>query len=117
VVRNYLDAIEDRDLDKAAGYLANGFVMVFPGNITFRTLEELAHWAKRRYRFVTKKYERFDEAPAGDGTVVYCFGTLSGEWPDGKGFSGIRFIDRFTVAGGKLIDQKVWNDLVESRNV
>ena len=35
------------------------------------------------------------------------------EWPDGAAFSGIRFIDRFTVADGKLADQTVWNDLAE----
>jgi len=47
--------------------------------------------------------------------VVYCHGTLSGEWPDGSAFSGIRFIDRFTVRAGKLADQTVWNDLAETR--
>ena len=26
-----------------------------------------------------------------------------------------RFIDSFTVAGGRLIDQTVWNDLAERR--
>ena len=25
----------------------------------------------------------------------------------------IRFIDRFTVAGGRLVDQMVWNDMGE----
>jgi limonene-1,2-epoxide hydrolase len=41
------------------------------------------------------------------------FGTLYGEWPDGRAFEGIRFIDRFVVRGGRLADQKVWNDLGE----
>jgi len=45
--------------------------------------------------------------------VVYCFGTLYGEWPDGRPFEGIRFIDRFVARAGKLADQKVWNDLGE----
>ncbi len=42
-------------------------------------------------------------------------GAGKGEWPDGAAFSGIRFIDRFTVAGGKLVDEMVWNDLAEVR--
>ena len=92
--------------------------MTFPGGVVFRTLEELREWSKPRYRLVRKTYERIDEAVAGpDGVVVYCFGTLSGEWPDGTSFSGIRFIDRITVAGGKLVDELVWNDLAEVRNI
>jgi hypothetical protein len=47
--------------------------------------------------------------------VVYCFGTLYGEWSDGTPFSGVRFIDRFTIKDGLLTDQRVWNDLAERR--
>lgn len=114
VVRAYLAAMEARDLDTARAYLTDGFTMVFPGGVTFKTLEELITWARPRYNFVKKKYDRFDEAPGEDGSAVYCYGTLEGEWPDGTTFSNIRFIDRFTVAGGKLIDQQVWNDLAEN---
>ena len=32
---------------------------------------------------------------------------------DGTPYSGIRFIDRFTVRDGKLVDQNVWNDMAE----
>lgn len=28
-------------------------------------------------------------------------------------YAGIRFIDRFTVRDGKLVDQNVWNDMAE----
>lgn len=115
VVRRYLAAMEDRDLALAESMLAPGFWMQFPGPATFTSLSQLIEWAKPRYRFVKKTYDRFDEAPAAEGTIVYCYGTLGGEWPDGAAFGGIRFIDRFTVAGGKLIDQTVWNDLAEYR--
>lgn len=112
-VRAYLAAMEARDLPAAQALLAPGFTMQFPGPVTFTSLAELIEWAKPRYRFVRKAYERFDEAPVSDGAVVYCYGTLAGEWPDGTAFSGIRFIDRFTVRAGRLIDQTVWNDLAE----
>jgi ketosteroid isomerase-like protein len=115
VVRAYLAAMEARDLAAAEAMLAPGFTMEFPGPVRFTTLGELIAWAKPRYRFVKKAYERFDEAPAVAGAVVYCYGTLAGEWPDGTPFAGIRFIDRFTVAQGKLVDQTVWNDLAEFR--
>jgi hypothetical protein len=49
----------------------------------------------------------------GGATIVYCWGTLSGEWLDGAPFSDIRFIDRFVVRNGRLENQKVWNDLAE----
>lgn len=115
VVRAYLAAMEARDLPLAQSMLAPGFWMQFPGPATFTSLQQLIEWAKPRYRFVKKAYDRFDEAPAAKGTIVYCYGTLGGEWPDGSVFGGIRFIDRFTVAGGKLVDQTVWNDLAEYR--
>jgi hypothetical protein len=115
VVKDYLGAMEARDLARAKAFLAPGFAMLFPGGLVFTQLEELVERSKPRYRFVKKTYERFDEAGSAEGSVVYCFGTLYGEWPDGTPFSGIRFIDRFTVRDGRLVDQKVWNDIGEVR--
>lgn len=115
VVRDFLAAMEARDLDRAQGFLADGFSMTFPGPARFASLGELVEWGRARYRFVRKTYEAFDEAAGADGVIVYCFGTLAGEWPDGTPFQGIRFIDRFTVSGGKLTGQMVWNDLAEAR--
>ena len=109
IVRQYLTAMERRDLAAAKALLAPGFFMLFPGGRRFDTLEALVGWARERYRSARKTYERFDAA----GDAVYCFGTLYGEWLDGKPYSGIRFIDRFTVRDGKLVDQMVWNDLAE----
>lgn len=113
LVREFLDSMEARDLARARTFLAEGFRMVFPGDVRMSTLEELIGWSKPRYRQVGKHYERFDECPSDDGTVVYCYGTLHGVWLDGTAFEGIRFIDRFTVRDGKLVDQKVWNDMGE----
>jgi len=115
LVRGFLAAMEARELERARGFLAENFVMTFPGGVRFETLDQLVAWAEGRYHSVAKTYERFDEAPAEDGLVVYCHGTLAGRWPDGSDFAGIRFIDRFTVRGGKLADQQVWNDLAEAR--
>ena len=110
----YLAAMEARDLARAGAMLAPGFTMVFPGGVSFTRVEEVIAWAKPRYRWVKKRFERFDEAPGANGeTIVYCLGTLYGEWPDGRAFEGIRFIDRFTLRGGKLADQMVWNDIAE----
>jgi 4-oxalocrotonate tautomerase family enzyme len=114
VVRSFLDAMERRDLETAAAMLGEGFSMQFPGTARMTKLDELIAWSKPRYRLVTKTYERFD-AMQGDGlsALVYCFGTLSGEWLTGETFSGIRFIDRFEIEDGKITRQDVWNDMAE----
>ena len=111
-VRSYLAAMERRDLAAARDHLAPGFHMIFPGGRRFDSLEALVEFARGRYRSARKTYERFDTA----GDVVYCFGTLLGERLDGSPYQGIRFIDRFTVRGGKLVDQQVWNDMGELLN-
>ena len=115
VVRDFLDAMQSRDLARAQGFLAEDFVMDFPGAQRMTRLAELVEWARPRYRAIAKNYERFDECYGDDATIVYCHGTLQGEWPDGTAFSGIRFIDRFTVRAGRLAGQSVWNDLAQSR--
>lgn len=115
LVRRFLDAMERRDLDAARSLLAPDFAMTFPGGARFERLEDLVAWAAPRYRFVRKRYERFDAAAGPDGTAVYCFGTLEGQWLDGTEFSGIRFIDRFLTRDGLLADQRVWNDMAETR--
>ena len=111
----FLAAMEARDLDKARGFLAEGFTMTFPGDNRFVRLEELVEWSVPRYGAVRKHFEAVEEGLSEGGAVVHCHGTLSGEWLDGTGFSGIRFIDRFTVRDGKLVDQRVWNDMAEVR--
>ena len=114
-VRTYLAAMEARDLSVARRLLAPGFFMEFPGGVRMESLEALIEWARPRYRFARKTYVRFDSCPDGTGTVVYCFGSLAGEWLDGAAFAGIRFIDRFSVRDGLLVDQTVWNDMGEVR--
>lgn len=116
LVRGFLEAMEARDLARAQSMLGDGFAMQFPGVPPMHDLEELIAWAKPRYRFVKKTYEGFDvmQGPGAE-TLVYCRGTLSGEWSDGSVFGDIRFIDRFEVAGGKITRQDVWNDIAEAK--
>jgi ketosteroid isomerase-like protein len=114
LVRHFLALMQARDLAAASALLAPDFVMHFPGHTAMHTLGELVSWAKGRYASVAKDYERFDES-WGDGvTVVYCSGTLRGVWLDGSSFEGVRFIDRFEIADGKIRRQDVWNDLADT---
>ncbi|MDU8925941.1 nuclear transport factor 2 family protein [Alisedimentitalea sp. MJ-SS2] len=116
IVKDYLAAMEARELDKARAMLGDGFTMTFPGTAPMRTLEELIEWSKPRYKFVTKTYDGFDALhSAGDAAIVYCRGILQGEYHDNSPFEGIRFIDRFEIEDGKITRQDVWNDMAEVR--
>ncbi|CTQ56016.1 4-oxalocrotonate tautomerase [Roseibium album] len=114
IVKDFLEAMEARDLKSARALLAEGLVMQFPGAAPMHALEELIEWAGPRYRFVKKTYHGFETMQdAGPTALVYCRGTLSGEWPDRTPFDGIRFIDRFEIEKGRITRQDVWNDLAE----
>ncbi|MFU8881182.1 MAG: tautomerase family protein [Rhodobacterales bacterium] len=113
IVRDYLAAMEARDLDRARAMLGDGFMMNFPGAAGLTTLEDLIAWSKPRYRFVKKTYDGCDTCTGEGHAVVYVRGTLYGEWPDGTAFDSIRYIDRLEVTAGKITRQDVWNDIAE----
>lgn len=111
LVWDFLTLFAERRYADANRYLAEGARMVFPGGVVYTDCTELPKRASSHYRWVKKAFERFDESEAADGTVVYCYGTLYGEWPDRTPFNGVRYIDRFLIRDGKIVDQEVWNDL------
>ncbi len=112
-VKEYLRAMEERDLELAKKYLAPDFKMTFPGGRTMTSLEDLVAWSKGRYTSVTKTFEDFDVFEDGEDTVVYSTGMLNGEALDGSPISEVRFIDRFVFREGLIVDQQVWNDLAD----
>ena len=115
LVSAFLGLLTTRDITAAANLLADGAVMVFPGGEPFATLDALTDWSKSRYLDIEKNIEGFDAVANPDSTTtVYCYGTLQGHWTNGDEFSGIRFIDRFVIADGKILCQDVWNDLAEN---
>lgn len=112
-VRDYLRAMEERDLERAKLFLSPGFRMTFPGGNTMTSLDELVEWSKGRYRSITKTFEDFDVFEDGADTVVYSTGMLNGEALDGSPISEVRYIDRFVFRDGLIVDQQVWNDLAD----
>lgn len=115
IARDYLAAVEARDLPRAKAFLAEGMEMIFPGGKRPPNLEQLVANSSGRYQRIGKTIDGVDLCPAGDLTIAYCYGRLHGIWPDGEAFEGIRFIDRFEIRDGKIQVQWVWNDSGEHR--
>ncbi|MBF9052080.1 tautomerase [Roseobacter sp. HKCCD9010] len=115
IALDFLAAMEARDIKTAEAMLAAGFRMTFPGTQPMASIAELIGWAKGRYQFVRKTITSTEAFHQNGRAIVYVTGTLSGAWPDGEPFEGIRFIDRFEIKGAKLICQDVWNDIAEER--
>lgn len=116
LVHQFLTCLGAQDLEGAQMFLADEFSLHFPGTAAMHSLEELVQWSASRYYCISKTFNNTEIFAAENGnTIVYCHGSLSGEWPDGTPFANIRFIDRFELVGGKISRQDVWNDLAENR--
>lgn len=111
LVWDFLTLFAERRYAEANAFLAPGCSMLFPGGTVFTDCRDLPKRANAIYRWVKKDFERVDEFATPEGTIVYNYGGLRGEWADGTPFSGIRYIDRFLIRDARIVDQKVWNDL------
>lgn len=110
-VRDFLAAMERRDLVKAEEYLARAVVMQFPGAPPFHDLHDVVTWARTRYQSVRKTFHAVDHCVTAETSIVVCHGELAVTWLDGTTTDGVRFIDRFELASGRITRQDVWNDL------
>ena len=113
VVEAFLHASMVPDPQTAARYIADDLAITFTGGRKYHHPRETAAFNAKRYKWVKKKMERTDVVPGERETVVYNLGTLYGEWPDGTPFEGNRYVDRFVVRGGKIVQMDVWNDSAE----
>ena len=113
IVEAFLHASMVPDPQTAARYIADDLAITFTGGRKYHHPRETAAFNGKRYRWVKKKMERTDVVPGERETVVYNLGTLYGEWPDGTPFEGNRYVDRFVVRHGKIVQMDVWNDSAE----
>ncbi|MEF2074728.1 nuclear transport factor 2 family protein [Consotaella aegiceratis] len=112
-VQAYLDASMAPDPVRAARFVAPGFVVRFTGGRTFHAPDGPTGFNAARYRWVKKRIERYDVVAGAEDTIIYSLGFLFGEWPDGTPFDNNRYVDRFTVRDGLIVDTDVWNDSAE----
>jgi ketosteroid isomerase-like protein len=113
VVERYLEASMIPDPVAAGKFIAEDVRITFTGGRQFRHPSECAAFNAKRYAWVKKKMERSDVVAGADETIVYNIGTLYGAWPDGTPFEGNRYVDRFVVRDGLIVDMHVWNDSAE----
>jgi len=113
IVEKFLVASMVPDPQTAALYISPDLKITFTGGRKYGHPRETTAFNASRYKWVKKKMERTDVVPGRDETIVYNLGTLYGEWPDGTPFEGNRYVDRFLVRGGKIVQMDVWNDSAE----
>jgi ketosteroid isomerase-like protein len=113
IVERFLVSSMIPDPETAAGFMVADVAITFTGGRKFQHPREATGFNAKRYKWVKKKMERTDVAPGDSETVVYNTGTLYGEWPDGTPFEGNRYVDRFVVRNGKIVQMDVWNDSAE----
>lgn len=112
-VRAYLEASMVPDPETAQRYVAPGLRITFTGGRKFGHPREATAFNAGRYKWVKKKLGQMDVVPGAGRTIVYSVGTLYGEWPDGTPFEGNRYVDRFVVENGLIVETDVWNDSAE----
>jgi len=113
IVEKFLAASMVPDPETAARYIAADLKLTFTGGRRMSHPRESAAFNGKRYKWVRKKMERTDVVSGAQETIVYNLGTLYGEWPDGTPFEGNRYVDRFVVRDGKIVQMDVWNDSAE----
>lgn len=115
LVDEYLRILMIPDPDSARRMVAPDLAIRFTGGRAMRDPSECAAFNATRYSWVKKRVES-TEVVAGatrDHAIVYSRGTLYGAWPDGTAFEGNRYVDRYVIRDGLIVQMDVWNDSAE----
>lgn len=115
VVDEYLRLLMIPDPAAARRFVSPDLHIRFTGGRVMHDPAECTAFNAGRYRWVRKRVERTETVAGGtaDETVVYSLGTLHGEWPDGTAFEGNRYVDRYVLRAGRIVQMDVWNDSAE----
>lgn len=114
IVEEFLRIIMIPDPAGARAFTDPELRIRFTGGRPMRDPAETSAFNAGRYKWVKKRFEQTDlVAGAADEAIVYNIGTLYGEWLDGTPFEGNRYVDRYVVRNGKIVQMDVWNDSAE----
>ena len=115
IVEEFLRVIMIPDPVGARAFISSELRIRFTGGREMRDPTECSAFNAGRYAWVKKRFERTDvvEGATDEEAIVYNIGTLYGEWPDNTPFVGNRYVDRYVVRQGKIVQMDVWNDSAE----
>ncbi|MES2026762.1 MAG: nuclear transport factor 2 family protein [Pseudomonadota bacterium] len=115
VVDEYLRLLMIPNPEAARRLTAPDLVIRFTGGRLMQEPAECARFNAARYSWVKKRIESTEVVVGGSPqhTIVYSYGTLYGAWPDGSTFEGNRYVDRYVVRDGLIVQMDVWNDSAE----
>lgn len=115
IVEEFLRLIMIPDPEAASRFTAPGMTIRFTGGRPMQRPGDTSAFNATRYAWVKKKFERTDvvRGASADEAVVYNVGTLYGAWPDGTPFEGNRYVDRYVLRHGLIVQMDVWNDSAE----
>jgi hypothetical protein len=114
-VDEYLRLLMIPDPEAASRLVGPSLRIRFTGGRAMQRPAECAAFNATRYKWVKKRVERTEVVAGGSAahSVVYSLGTLHGEWPDGTPFEGNRYVDRYELRNGLIVQMDVWNDSAE----
>ena len=115
IVDAFLRIIMIPDPEGARAFTAPDIHIRFTGGREMQQPADCSAFNAGRYAWVKKRFERTDvvSGATDDEAIVYNIGTLYGAWPDGTPFEGNRYVDRYIVRQGKIVQMEVWNDSAE----
>ena len=115
IVEEFLRIIMIPDPVSARAFVSPQLRIRFTGAREMKDPTECSAFNASRYKWVKKKFVQTDVVAGGseEEAIVYNIGTLYGEWLDGTPFEGNRYVDRYVVAHGKIVQMDVWNDSAE----
>lgn len=115
LVEEFLRIIMIPDPVGARSFVSPELRIRFTGGREMQDPTQCSAFNAGRYAWVKKRFGQTDvvAGATGDEGIVYNIGTLYGAWPDGTSFEGNRYVDRYVVRGGKIVQMDVWNDSAE----
>ena len=115
IVEEFLRLAMIPDPESASRYVAPDMAIRFTGGRAMNRPADCTAFNATRYAWVKKRFERTDvvQGATADEAVVYNIGTLYGAWPDGTPFEGNRYVDRYVLRHGLIVQMDVWNDSAE----
>lgn len=115
LVETFLRTIMIPDPVAARAYVAPTLRIRFTGGREMQDPRECSAFNAGRYAWVKKRFEQTDVVHGATDreAIVYNIGTLYGAWPDGTPFEGNRYVDRYVVRDGLIVQMDVWNDSAE----